>query len=173
MKLAKLYKTARDFSNSIWKGFQKNKVESRKIYKNFSMLAVSVDLGTAPITASFFSPLTKNMIVGMLRIPYWVAIEGLSSVFNLKHLSFPAYCFDSSSITGWIIRQGPHHGAQNSTRTGPSALRTSDCHVASVTVGTEILKVKEEMSNSTVTWRTNWVHFMEDLQRYPIFLFDM
>jgi hypothetical protein len=122
-------------------------VESRKIYKNFSMLAVSVDLGTAPITASFFSPLTKIMIVGMLRIPYWVAIEGLSSVFNLKHLSFPAYCFDSSSITGWIIRQGPHHGAQNSTRTGPSALRTSDCHVASVTVGTEILKVKEELSN--------------------------
>jgi hypothetical protein len=147
MKLPKLYKKVRDFQTKHEKNFQKNKAESRKTfqtrpYKNFSMLAVSVLLGTAPITASFFSPLTKIMIVGMLRIPYWVAIEGLSSVFNLKQLSFPAYCFDSSSITGWIIRQGPHHGAQNSTRTGPLALRTSDCHVASVTVGTEILKVK-------------------------------
>ena len=100
------------------------------------MLADRVVLGTAPITASFFSPLTKTMIVGMLRIPYWVAVEGLSSVFSLKHLSFPAYCCDSSPITGWIIRHGPHQGAQNSTNTGPSALSTSDFHVLSVTAGT-------------------------------------
>lgn len=112
-------------------------------YKNFSMPAVKVDLGTAPITASFLSPLMKVMMVGMLRIPYWVATEGLSSVFNLKHLSFPAYCCASSPITGWIIRQGPHHGAQNSTSTGPSAFKTSDSHVVSFTVGTAILKANE------------------------------
>lgn len=103
------------------------------------MLAVSVVLGTAPRTASFFSPLMNIMVVGTLRIPYWVAIEGLSSVFSLKNLSFPAYSSESSATTGWMIRQGPHHGAQNSTSTGPVALRTSDCHVVSVTIGTALL----------------------------------
>lgn len=100
------------------------------------MLADRVVFGTAPITASFFSPFKKIMSVGMLRVPYWEAIEGLSSVFSLKHLSFPAYCCASSPITGSIMRHGPHQGAQNSTSTGPSALSTSDCHVSSVTAGT-------------------------------------
>lgn len=105
-------------------------------YKNLSMQAVRVVLGTAPIIASFFSPLTNIIIVGMLRIPYFEAIEGLSSVFKFKHFSLPTYCLESSPTTGWNIRQGPHHGAQNSTRTGQSASRTRDSHVSSVTVGT-------------------------------------
>ncbi|GAB4831811.1 hypothetical protein Ancab_005826 [Ancistrocladus abbreviatus] len=104
------------------------------------MLVVNVDFGTAPITASFFSPFLKIKTVGMLRIPYLVAIEGLSSVLTLKHLSLPVYCFASSSIIGWIIRQGPHHGAQNSTRTAVSDSKTSDCHVDSVTEGTACLQ---------------------------------
>lgn len=112
------------------------------LYKNFSMLAANVVLGTAPITVSFFSPLLKIIMVGTLRIPYWVAIEGLSSVHNLKQLSFPAYSCASSPTIGWIMRQGPHQGAQNSTSTGPSALRTSDCHVVLVTVGTVVIKQK-------------------------------
>ena len=107
------------------------------LYKNFLILEISVVLGTAPMIASFFSPLLKKMIVGMLRIPYVVTVEGLPSVFNMKHLSFPPCSVESSAITGWIIRQGPHHGAQNSTITGPSASMTSDCHVSSVTVGTD------------------------------------
>lgn len=53
------------------------------VYKNFSMLVVKVDLGTAPITVSFFSPFLNIMTVGMLLIPYLVAIEGLSSVLTL------------------------------------------------------------------------------------------
>lgn len=52
-------------------------------YKNFSMHVINVDSGTAPITASFFSPFLNMMTVGILRIPYWVAIEGLSSVLTL------------------------------------------------------------------------------------------
>lgn len=100
------------------------------------MQVVRVVFGTAPRTESFFSPLLKIMIVGTLRTPYLVAMEGLSSVFSLKHLIFPAYSSASSPTTGWSIRQGPHHGAQNSTSTGPSALRTSDFHVVSVTGGT-------------------------------------
>src|SRR3978361_2196673 len=38
-----------------------------------------------------------------------------------------------SSRTGWTTRQGPHQGAQKSTRTGPSASSTSALKVASVT----------------------------------------
>ena len=53
-------------------------------------------------------------------------------------MSFPAYCFASSSIIGWIIRQGPHHGAQNSTRTAESDSRTRDCQFASVIGATVI-----------------------------------
>lgn len=138
-----------DIQHSM-KNFHNNNAEkSRKTYQNRVLQDLldagsCVVLGTATITASFFSPLMKIMIVGMLRIPYWVAIEGRSSVLTLKHLSFPAYCIVSSPITGWIIRQGPHHGAQNSTRTGPSALRASDCHVAPVTVGSEILKENDQ-----------------------------
>src|SRR5687768_6546955 len=37
------------------------------------------------------------------------------------------------STTGETSRQGPHQGAQKSTRTGLSALRTSDSKVASST----------------------------------------
>lgn len=101
------------------------------------MVVVRLVLGTAPMMASFFSPLTKIIIVGMLRIPYLDATEGLSSVFNLKHLTLPIYCFASSLITGWNMRHGPHQGAQNSTTTGSVALRTSESHVSSVTLGTE------------------------------------
>lgn len=106
-------------------------------YKYLSMLAVRLVLGTAPIIASFFSPSTKIIIVGMLRIPYLVATGGLSSVFNLKQLTLPAYCLARSLITGWNMRHGPHQGAQNSTTTGSVELRTSDSHVSSVTKGTE------------------------------------
>nr|GMD84090.1 hypothetical protein D5086_0000070700 [Ipomoea batatas] len=84
----------------------------------------NVDLGTAPITASLFSPFLKIMTVGMLRIP--------------------------SSITGWIIRHGPHHGAQNSTRTGRSQSRTSDCHVSSETGGTTKF-IKHNFRSSSVS----------------------
>jgi hypothetical protein len=52
-------------------------------YKNFSMVVVKVVLGTAPIIASIFSPYLKMITVGMLRIPYWVAMEGQSSVLTL------------------------------------------------------------------------------------------
>jgi len=97
------------------------------------MLAVKVVLGTAPITVSFFSPFLNSMTVGMLLMPYSVAIRGLSSVLSLKHLIFPEYCFASSSIKGSIIRQGPHHGAQKSTSTGISLSKTRLFHVPSLT----------------------------------------
>lgn len=98
-----------------------------------SMVLVSVLLGTAPTTLSLFSPLVNTNTVGMDRIPYLVAMSGLSSVFSFRHRTLPAYCFAISSIIGAIMRHGPHHGAQKSTNTGVSQFNTSSVHVASVT----------------------------------------
>jgi hypothetical protein len=39
---------------------------------------------------------------------------------------------------------GPHHEAQNSTRTGSSLSITRDCHVAFVTSGTAIEQLRSE-----------------------------
>lgn len=78
----------------------------------FSMEAAKEDLGTAPMMHS--SPFLKNMMVGMLLIPNCVAMFGLSSVLSLLREIFPAYSLANSAITGSIIQQGPHHGAQNS-----------------------------------------------------------
>ena len=44
----------------------------------------------------------------------------------LPIFTLPAYCFDNSSISGAIWRQGPHQGAQKSTKTGISDFNTSD-----------------------------------------------
>merc|ERR1719398_197332 len=69
----------------------------------------------------------------MLLMPYSVATAGLSSVLSLTALSFPLYSSASSSTSGAIIRQGPHQGAQKSTRTGTSLFRTFSSQSASVT----------------------------------------
>lgn len=106
----------------------------------FSMVADKVDLGTAPMTLSFFSPFLKNSTVGMLRIPYLVAMLGQSSVLSLQQRTFPAYSLASSSITGAIILHGPHHGAQNSTRTGFSLAITRLFQLESVTTWTAYFK---------------------------------
>src|SRR5690606_4157695 len=45
----------------------------------------------------------------------------------------PAYSSASSSSTGATARHGPHHGAQKSTRTGRSELRTVEPKESSVT----------------------------------------
>lgn len=116
----------------------------------FSRVEVNVDLGTAPMTVSFFSPPLNTMTVGMLRMPYSVAMPGLSSVFNFKQRTLPAYCLASSSISGAIMRQGPHHGAQKSTNTGTELSNTSSFHVLSLTTpATEIDTSKNTIQHTT------------------------
>jgi hypothetical protein len=66
---------------------------------------------------------------------------GQSSVFTLKQAIFPAYSAANSSITGVIIRHGPHHGAQNSTRTGISQPITRLSQLESVTTCTVEKKI--------------------------------
>jgi len=97
------------------------------------MVLAKVDLGTAPITVSTFCPFLKIMQVGMERMPYSVATPGDSSVLSLTALILPSYSPANSSIKGAIMRQGPHQGAQKSTRTGTDDLRTSASNVLSLT----------------------------------------
>jgi len=61
----------------------------------------------------------------MLWTPKRAAACGFSSMFSLTALSRPAHSVASASTTGATARQGPHQGAQKSTRTGMAASRSS------------------------------------------------
>src|SRR5208282_5463629 len=54
-----------------------------------------------------------------------MGVEGLSSVFIFPILILPRYSVASASTVGVIALQGPHQGAQKSTRTGTSEFSTS------------------------------------------------
>ena len=47
----------------------------------------------------------------MLMIPNFSAMSGLSSVLILTNFALPAYSFESVSIIGETILQGPHQSA--------------------------------------------------------------
>src|SRR5690606_26405146 len=87
----------------------------------------------APIFMSAASPFLNRIIVGIDRTPYLTVVEGFSSTFSLTIFTLPWRSLDSSSRTGAIARQGPHHSAQKSTRTGSLEERTSSPKVASET----------------------------------------
>src|SRR5262249_10554853 len=53
-------------------------------------------------------------------------------MFTLPIFTLPANCAASRSMIGDSMRQGPHHGAQKSTTTGLSDLRTSASQLAEV-----------------------------------------
>src|SRR3954465_4750334 len=78
------------------------------------------------------SPFLKRISVGIERTWNCAETWGFSSVLSLTILRSgrsPAI----SSRTGATTRQGPHQGAQKSTRTGASDSRTSAWKVVSVT----------------------------------------
>ena len=70
--------------------------------------------------------LTRNLVARSLQ----------SSTLTLPTVAFPARSLAISSMMGEISRQGPHHGAQKSRRTGSSDFRISDSKLESVTVTT-------------------------------------
>src|SRR4051812_12949269 len=49
------------------------------------------------------------------------ARSGCCSVFTLSTIAFPATSLANASTSGAVMRHGPHHGAQKSTRTGTFA----------------------------------------------------
>src|SRR3954467_9594018 len=55
-------------------------------------------------------------------------------MFTLPILTLPSYSPASSSSTGAIILQGPHHSAQKSTTTGVDDFKTSSEKFPSVNV---------------------------------------
>src|SRR5689334_18414714 len=55
-------------------------------------------------------------------------------MLSFATVTFSPRSFEISSSAGAIIRHGPHHSAQKSTRTGPSAPSTSVAKLWSVTV---------------------------------------
>ena len=81
------------------------------------------------------------MRVGMLRMPYWLATLGFSSVLSLNTLILPSNSLAISSTIGATMRQGPHQGAQKSTSTGTSLLSTSCSKEASVTAAALDIRV--------------------------------
>src|SRR5216683_7869008 len=55
-------------------------------------------------------------------MPYCAARCGWSSTFTFPTVACPSHSTVSSSIVGVRTRHGPHHGAQQSTRTGLRAV---------------------------------------------------
>jgi hypothetical protein len=81
-------------------------------------------------------------------------------VFNFTAFNFPAYSSANWSIRGAIIRHGPHHGAQKSTRTGTSDFNTSCSNVWSFT--TEVTPLMREERR-----RLRWWVFITRLVIFP------
>src|SRR5262249_13042795 len=78
------------------------------------------------------SPPLKMKTRGMLTMPYFVATSGASSTFSLPTFTLPANWVAMRSMVGLSWRQGPHQGAQKSTRTGWSLCSTSFCQLSLV-----------------------------------------
>src|SRR5579872_1155623 len=96
-------------------------------------------LGAAPTWREAISPPLKIIKVGIDITPYFEAVFGLSSTFSFTILTLPPIAPAISSSAGAIMRHGPHHSAQKSTTTGPSALSTSASKSTSETLPTAIL----------------------------------
>src|ERR1700729_2653294 len=92
--------------------------------------------GAAPTWREAISPPLKIIRVGIDITPYFEAVFGLSSTLSFTILTFSPIAPAISSSAGAIMRQGPHHSAQKSTTTGPSALSTWASKSASETLPT-------------------------------------
>lgn len=68
----------------------------------------------------------------MDRMPYLIARSIFSSMFIFTTAILSGNSSAIASSAGAIARQGPHHGAQKSTRTGLLLLRTSEANLAAL-----------------------------------------
>ena len=74
----------------------------------------------APAVRATSEPPRKSARVGMLRIPSRPASPWFSSVLTFTSRTRGSSSRAAASKAGAIIRQGPHQGAQKSTRSGTS-----------------------------------------------------
>ena len=93
----------------------------------------SSSFGVTPTFTAAAWPPRNTISVGMLMMRYSPASSGCSSTLTLPNL-YSGCSASSSSITGAIMRQGPHHVAQKSTSTGLSDCRTSCAKFSFVSV---------------------------------------
>src|SRR5512145_2890390 len=70
--------------------------------------------GTAPTCLSATLPPLKKSTVGIFRILYFMATDGLLSTSHLTTRALPSNSREISSMMGAIILHGPHHSAQKS-----------------------------------------------------------
>ena len=78
----------------------------------------------APDWRTTSRPRWKIANVGMLRIPNREAMAPSASVLSLATRTLVSSSLAACAMTGVIVRQGPHQGAQKSTRIGRSELST-------------------------------------------------
>jgi len=71
-------------------------------------------------------------MVGIARMPNSAAIASFSSMLTLAIVILPSNSVASSSRTGAIALQGPHHGAQKSTSSGVADPATAALKVSVV-----------------------------------------
>src|SRR6186997_218414 len=84
--------------------------------------ALRADAGRAPLTRCTSFPPEKSAKVGRLRISKRCDNSGCSSELIFTTVALPFHSLESSSNTGCIMRQGPHHSAQKSAKTGLSCV---------------------------------------------------
>ena len=72
----------------------------------------------APLVLAISLPLLNRIIVGMLRIPWRLAIFCSASVSSLPRRKFGSSDCAAASNWGAIILHGPHQGAQKSITVG-------------------------------------------------------
>jgi len=72
----------------------------------------------APCWRATSAPDLKTTIVGIAVIRNFEATDGNPSVFTFATINFPAASAATLPNSGATILQGPHQGAQKSTKTG-------------------------------------------------------
>src|SRR5262245_16744236 len=88
-----------------------------------------------PIKRFVSRPSLKRISVGIPRMPKRGETEGFSSTLTLYTLASPARFRAAASTAGDMARQGPHQGAQKSTRIG-----SLDCSSSSSRADSLILR---------------------------------
>src|SRR3990167_1294826 len=94
-------------------------------------------------------PFLKMSKVGIDIILNLAANSWDSSTLTFATLSLPFKSFAISSTIGLIIRHGPHHSAQKSTKTGKLDLSTSASKFLSVTCATRSEEHTSELQSQS------------------------
>src|SRR5699024_1015207 len=98
--------------------------------------------GIAPIPEFTTSPFSNTKNDGTLITLYLIAILWLSSTSKVQTFKPSCSSFATSLIIGVIVLQGPHHVAQKSTNTFPSAFNTSSSKLLSVITIVSIINLR-------------------------------